>query len=54
MNGEIMSMETIKKLRDYELLKKFLKKELENETFISTDGIKKFIELLEEGEETNE
>ena len=55
MNGEIMSIETIKKLWDFEILKTFVKKEIENETYISTDGLKKIIEILEDkGEENNE
>lgn len=55
MNSEILSIETAKKLRDYELLKNFIKKEIERETYLSVEKVTRFIELLEEKEkEDNE
>lgn len=55
MNNEILSLKTAQNLRDYELLKKFIKKEIEKENYVFYERIKNFIEILEEKEkEKNE
>ena len=53
MNYEILSVETAKKLRDYELLKKYIKKEKEKDSYFAIDKIIEFVEMLE-GKENNE
>lgn len=51
---ESLSLKTANKLRDYELLKKYLKKEIEKESYISIERLTKFLEILEEKEKDNE
>lgn len=51
---EYLSLETVMNLRDYELLKKYLKKEIEEENYISIERLTNFLEILEEKEKENE
>lgn len=44
----LLDLKTVMKLRDYELLKKYLKKEIEQENYISIERLTKFIEILED------
>ena len=51
---EVLDLKTVMKIRDYEILKGFIKKEIENNDYISVDKIKVLLEVLEEKEKENE
>ena len=51
---EVLDLKTVMKIRDYEILKNFIKKEIENNDYISVDKIRVLIEVLEEKEKCND
>lgn len=51
---EFLDLNTVMKIRDYEILKRFIKKEIEDNDYISVDKIRTLLEVLEEKEERND